>query len=312
MATRVADINIFQSAVLASQRSRVRLAELQDQVATGRRLGSAADDPQSAARVVGLDATLDRIEQLDRNIQTARTQTDSTEAVLGQLTDVLIRVRELAISAQDIASPRFAQIQAEVELRFSEVLALANTQVGGRYLFGGFASDAAPVTQTGPLSTAGTVVAYNGDSGAVLAQIDESTRLQINVTGRELFFGSADADDVADAPSVNIFDTIQDLVNRLRDPATNGAPTDTLDDLDAAIDQVTQIQGRVGATTSRFDSTQRELGSIRIAAERERSILRDVDIVEAVTQLQSQEVQLQAALNVTARILQPSLLNFLG
>jgi flagellar hook-associated protein 3 FlgL len=311
MATRVADINVFQSAVLATQTSRARLALLQEQVATGRRLSSIGDDPQSAARIVGLDTTLDRLGQLERNIELARTQADATEAAIGQLTDVLIRVRELAVSAQDLASPRFPQIQAEVEQRFSEALAIANTQVGGRYVFAGFATDTAPVTQTGPLSGPVSAVAYNGDSGAIQTQVDESSRVQINVTARELFFGSTDGDDTAEAPFVNIFDTIQDLVNRLRDPATNGRPTDTLGAIDQAIEQTTQIQGRLGATSSRLDTTRTQLGAIRVAAERERSFLRDVDIVEAITQLQSQESQLQAALGITARILQPSLLDFL-
>ena len=312
MPQRISDANVFANAVLSTRGTRVRLAEIQQQITTGRRLNSIADDPQSAARIVNVDGTLDRLQQLERNIDLARTQTDSTEAAISQLTDVLIRIRELAVSAQDITSPRFPQIQAEVELRFSEVLAISNTQVGGRYLFSGFASDTPPVTQVAPLSGPGTAVAYNGDSGAIQTQVDESSRLQINVTARELFFGSVDGDDTADPPRVNIFDTIQDLVNRLRDPATNGAPTDTLDAIDAALDQATQIQGRVGAIASRLDSTREQLSAIRVAAERERSLIQDVDIVEAITTLQSQETALQAALGVTARIIQPSLLNFLA
>jgi flagellar hook-associated protein 3 FlgL len=155
-------------------------------------------------------------------------------------------------------------------------------------------------------------VSYAGDSGAIFAQIDSGAQIQVNVTARELFLGSTDGDDTADGTGVNIFTLVQDLRNRLADPIANGEPADTLGDIDRALDQVSQIRGRIGARSNRIESTADQLGALRIAVDRERSSIEDVDLVQAITDLQSREATLQAALSVTGRILQPSLLSFLG
>jgi flagellar hook-associated protein 3 FlgL len=156
------------------------------------------------------------------------------------------------------------------------------------------------------------IVAYGGDSGQILVQSDESSRVQVNVTARELFFGSTDNDDIADGPNVNIFSVVQDLINRLDDPATNGQPVETLDELDAALDQVNRIVGRLGARSNRLETDASKIDSLRVVVERERSLLEDADLIEVITELQSRESTFQATLSVTARIIQPTLLDFLG
>jgi len=311
MADRIADSNIFSNAIRGSRINRSALNTLQNQIITGKRLNSLADDPRGSARVLGLKTTLDRLDQFERNIGLARATLETTEVTLRQVTNTLVRIRELAVSA-DVEDGQFPLIAEEIQQRFGELLATSNTRVGGRFIFGGFVTDSAPVSQTGVLTDPTSIVSYNGDSGQILVQADESSQVQINVTARELFFGSTDNDDLPDGARVNIFDTVQDLYNRLIDPATNGRPTDVLNDLDAAINQVNQVLGSSGARSNRLDSTIDQIQSLRVVVEQERSFIEDADLVEVITDLQSRETTLQATLSVTGRIIQPSLLNFLG
>ncbi len=311
MTERVADSTIFSNAVRGSRINRSALNLLQNQIITGKKINSVADDPRGAARVLNLETTLEQIDQFERNIGLARATVDSTESALGDLNNILIRIRELAVSA-DLEDGEFPLIAEEISERFSELLAIANTRVGGRYIFGGFITDSAPVTQTGALTDPAPIVAYSGDSGRILVQADESSQVQINVTARELFFGSTDTDDTADGTRVNIFNVVQDLYNRLQDPVTNGRPVEVLDQLDAALTQVNQTLGASGARSNRLESTVAQLQSLRVVVERERSFIEDADLVEVITELQSRETTLQATLSVAGRIIQPSLLNFLG
>jgi flagellar hook-associated protein 3 FlgL len=311
MAFRISDNNIFQNSIRSIRDNRVDLARLQEQITSGKRLASVSEDPGGASRIFALHENLDRIAQFQKNIEGARAQLDSTETALASVTNVLIRVRELAVSA-DVERGEFDQIQAEVENSFQELLGLANRKVGDRFLFGGFVTDTAPISQTGAFTDPAPIVSYAGDSGAILAQIDSGAQLQLNVTARELFLGSTDADDLADGTSVNIFSLVQDLRNRLADPTTNGEPADTLGDIDRALSQVSQIRGRIGARANRIESTADQLGALRISVDRERTSIEEVDLVQAITDLQSREATLQAALSVTGRVLQPSLLSFLG
>ena len=309
--TRISDANIFDSAQRTARLNRFELSRVQNQVATGKRLESSADDPGAAARIVGLRSALERVDQFDRNIDAGLTQLETAEGSLEDLTDVLIRIRELTVSA-DIEDGQFDLIREEVQQRFDQLVAIANTRLADRFLFGGFETETAPITQTGVFTDPAPIVAYNGDSGALFLQVDEGSQVQVNVTARELFLGSADGDDIADTGQVNIFDVVQDLINRLDDPATNGRPADSLADLDTAIDQVNEIRGRFGARANRLETGQAALESLRVVVEQQRSLVEDADLVEVITELQSREAAFQAALGVTARIIQPSLLDFLG
>ena len=311
MGFRVSDASIFQNAVRSTRQNRFALNQIQNQIATGKRINSLADDPLGASRSLGLSTTLDRIDQFQRNINGARAALQTSESAIAQVSDLLIRLRELAVSA-DTEVAEFDKIQAEAEQRFGELLSIANTRVGDVYLFGGFVTDTAPVTQTGVFTDPAPIVAYNGDSGARLVQIDESSQIQVNVTARELFFGSTDNDDVADGANVNVFSVIQDFINRLADPATNGAPVGVLDDLDSALQQTLRARGLLGARDNRVESTATQLDGLRVTIEKERSVLEDIDLVETITELQSKEATFQASLGITARIIQPTLLNFLG
>jgi flagellar hook-associated protein 3 FlgL len=314
MAFRISDGTLFDNAVRHTQRNRFELSRIQNQLGTGKRVNSAGDDPVAASQILGLRRTLGRIEQFDRNIEAARTVLEPTETALASLTDALTRLRELAVSA-DTEVAEFDKIRVEVEQLFDTVVAQANTSVNGRALFGGFVTDALPFTKTGDFSDGADApppsTSYVGDNGVLQMQIGESTTIAANLSGREVFLGSTDGDDTPDPPNVDIFDTIRELRNRLRDPSANGPPAGVLDDLDAALDQVLRARGTVGATLNRLDMTQDQLRSLEVTLEAQRSSLEDLDIVAAISELQSRENAFQASLAVTARVIQPSLLNFL-
>jgi len=310
MGTRISDVNVFLRAVRSTRLNRSLLLDTQNQVSTGKRFTSVADDPGAVARVIDLKSTRTRIDQFGRSIDSSRAYLENTEAALATLSNSLIRLRELTVSA-DIEDADFDKIQPEVEQIFAQIVSLANTRVGNRFIFGGFATDSPPVTQTGVFTDPAPIVAYNGDSGQIFSQIDEGQQIQTNETARRVFFGSSDADDVADGTEVNLFDTVQELRNRLADPATNGRPVEMLDELDAALHQVVQARGRLGARLARLETTHDQLQALDLSIQTERSSLEDVDLIEAIAELQSREATLQASIGVTARIIQPTLLNFL-
>ncbi len=313
MAFRISDSNLFDASVRNIQRNHARLVELQTQVSTGKRINSLADDPASASQVFDLRRGLARIEMFGRSIDAARAKLDQNEAALAQLGGVLIRLRELAVSA-DVETAEFDQIQSEVEELFGEVVALANSRSGGEFLFAGFESDAAPFSVVGAFVAGGAspTVTYNGDSGVVLAQIGESSTTQVNVPGSALFRGDSNGDGTfPDAPRVDLFTVITNFRDRLQAQDSAGMLL-TIGELDAAIDQVLVTRGAIGARSNRLDIAESQLSSLEVALKVERASLEEVDVIEAASELRSQEAVFQAALAVTARVLQPTLLDFLS
>ncbi len=250
-----------------------------------------------------------------------RARLEPTESVLASVSDVLTRLRELAVSA-DIEEPQFDLIKPEVEQLYDELLQLANTRTTHGFLFGGFTTDSSPFTKVGNFVdgvvdevTPDPNVVYSGDSGVVRVQIGEATTIDVSVPGAAIFEGDFAAPAGTDPGRVNLFDLVREFRNRLEDP-TNPAfavpgVAEVIDDFDLALNQVLQLRGRIGANLNRLDITDSQLQSLEIIHEAERSSLEDIDLIAASTELAQQENIYQASLAVTARVLQPSLLDFL-
>lgn len=318
MSFRTSDATMFSIAVRNARLNRFSLSQIQAQIGSGKRLLSVADDPTAAKRILELRDAASSVAQFQRNIDSARSRLEPVETALSSLNDILTRLRELAVSA-DTEEDQFDLIKPEVEQLFAEVLRIANSRVGDRYLFAGFDTDTAPFTQVGAF-VEGVIdmsvppqpyAQYNGDNGALAIQVGEATTVTANATGRQVFFGSYDGDDTPDAGNVDIFDVIRDLRNRLEDPTVAGNPADLTANLDTALDQVLRVRGTVGANLNRLEITSAQLANLEISLETRRSAVEDLDFVEAASDLANLENTFQASLAVNARVLQPTLLNFL-
>jgi len=316
MVSRISDATIFLNAVRYNQLNRTRLSQLQDQVGSGRRLNSLADDPSDAARVLGLRRDKARLDQFSRGIDSARARLEPTESQLSDLSDLLSRLRELAVASKNPATnDEHDKIQAEVEQRFDELFQIANARSGDGYLFSGYRTDQPAFTRGGDFTPGvadpvNPTATYNGDPNVVQIQIGEASSIDASVPGSAVFAGDFDGNGATDAGRVNVFDVVREFRNRLQDPST-GDPADMTGDLDTAIRQVLEVRGKIGATLNRLDTTGQQITNLGLSLEKERSGLEDIDVAEAATRLASYENTYQASLAVSARVMQPSLLDFL-
>jgi len=176
--------NVYQLQWLASiQRQQAELAAIQDQVSSGKRISTAADDPAGAAQGLLLQQGLDRLENFATNAETARRRLALEEGSLSQTTDALNRVRELAIQAASgtqTAESRSA-IAAEAQELLTGLLNTANAQDGeGRYLFAG------NLVQSRPFILAGSVQ-YAGDSGVRAQRVADARTVQEGDPGSAVF-----------------------------------------------------------------------------------------------------------------------------
>ncbi|MGB5352629.1 MAG: flagellar hook-associated protein FlgL [Woeseia sp.] len=182
---RVSTHSSFQRGLSMMQQLQTALDRTQQQISSGRRLLSPSDDPIAAARTVEMRESLARMEQFDRNGEIARNRLSYEESTLVSVNNVLQRVRELALQANnDTQSPDTrAQIAGEMRDRIDELVALANQRDGtGRYLFSGN-RDA-----TTPVSAANGAFSYNGDQGQRLIQIGEDRQIADGDSGAAVFF----------------------------------------------------------------------------------------------------------------------------
>ncbi|RME72941.1 MAG: flagellar hook-associated protein 3 [Planctomycetota bacterium] len=145
MTFRVGSGTAYRQVQIDVARAARSLAHVQRQLSTGRRVTRPADDPYATARLVGVRAALERLDAFAATGAELDARLGVSEDKLRYVSDRLIRARELAVAGANATyapEDRIADAR-EVDGILEELVAAANAQLDGRYLFGG-ADDAAP------------------------------------------------------------------------------------------------------------------------------------------------------------------------
>jgi len=160
---RISTAQIYERGVAGIADQQSTLSRTQQQIASGKRIQTPADDPVGAAQALALTQAKDRVAQFGANIDGAKDALALNDSVLSQVGDVLQSLHTLVIQAGNNAlnDTDRASLAADAAGRLQELLGLANSQDGnGNYLFSGFSSNTQPFV-TAPSGS----IAYNGDQG---------------------------------------------------------------------------------------------------------------------------------------------------
>ncbi len=300
---RIGSLQAFHQGVNAILDKQADVLKTQQQLSTGRRFASPADDPTAAARVLGLDESVALTQQYQRNIEHARARLELEDRVLGGATDVLQRARELTVQALNgttSASDRQA-IAKEVRQLRDQLLALGNTQdAEGEYIFAGSR------VHTRPFAAAtGGGYSYSGDQTERRLQISRSRQVAVDDSGFALFMK-------VKAPSgsgyQDAFTTLDQLASDLASGSVSG---DSLTAIDNAMGNVLRVRARTGARLNVLDREGSLNESLLVGLKGTRSRLEDVDVVQAATRLNRQMLVLQAAQQAFVKTEGLSLFNFI-
>lgn len=160
---------------------------LQQQVSSGRRVQTAADDPVAASQILNISDRASAMEQFNRNANLADLRLSDQEAALATATNTLQRVRELMLSGQNgslTASDR-RYLNSEIRQRLEELIGVANSRnANGEYIFAGTQVDTRPFAT----ETSGAVT-YAGDQNVRQLRISESRTVAEGFSGFEVFQG---------------------------------------------------------------------------------------------------------------------------
>lgn len=181
---RVSSSQVHDQSVASINRLSAATTETQQQIASGRRVLSAADDAAAAGRITRLDAELAQRDRYVENAGRAEELLVQEETILDQVADSLIRVRELTLQAGNGAlSPADRTfLGTELAARSDELVALLNSRsADGNYLFSGLKDNGPPFT----FDASG--LQYSGDSGQREIAIGDGRRIAISDSGARVF-----------------------------------------------------------------------------------------------------------------------------
>lgn len=282
---RVSSSTIFESGLNAIQNQTASLLKTQQQIATGRRILTPADDPIAAGRALELmQAAAVNKQHTQTNTIAAKNTLQLEEATLSNVTQVLQNFRELAVRSGNptLSNSDRQALAAEAQARYQELLGLSNTTDGsGQYLFSGYQGNTLPFTQT-----SGAAV-YAGDQGVRQIQIGASRQLPVSHHGAEVFQPGT-----TDDP----FLTISNFVTALQSGTFSTSDLNAaLGGTDNAMARVLRVRADIGARLNEIDAAIATGGSFDIEYQQTLSDLQDLDYAEAITRLDRQRTTLEAA-----------------
>jgi len=274
-----------------------RMDQLQNQMASGHRISRPSDDPVGIENALRIKSSISAVEQWKNNASEGLAYMNTVDSTLGDLTAMLQRVRELAIQGANdsLSADDKAKVAEEVTQIAEQIKMLANTKIGSKYIFGGTAN-VEPYFKTGDI--------WVGSNDVVEFEVGNNLSLPISVNGRTLFGVQADG-------SVGMFATLKKLNDALKNPAGAADIQAAIGELDAHIDMVLNKRAELGARVNRMNSLYEQLDSTSLNLQQALSDIMDADMAQTITEFKNQENVYRAALAVGAKIIQPSLVDFM-
>lgn len=297
-----------------------RMYDLRQQSATGKKLNKPSDDPGAMRPVLSYQVKSESTQRYLNHVKTAGGEMELLDTELGHVENLLTKARETGIAALNgAATEADRQTYADkISQLHDEMLQTANRQTNGQYVFAGYKERTVPFTENGgylpadydPGDSSTWPVTYQGDENAKTVAIAPGKRIQVGLTGSRLFLGDADNDQEVDPGGSNIFATLKNFENAIRNN-DQGAMNDGLEGLKEGMDQVIRLRGQMGNNAWRIDKAAERLEETAIEFQEIISRYEDADVLQVFSELVQQETAFEAALNVTTRISKLSILDFM-
>ena len=294
------------------QRSKERLAILQDQIGSDKRITRLSDDPTAAALIMDFQSSIARNKMYIKQGETAKSFLKGTEAAINSAIIQMDRLLELGQQGlSEVLGPRGREaIAAEVDVVRTVILDLSNTQEQGKYIFAGtatrtlpFAFTAGPHIWNDPLGNP-NAVDYDGNLGAIDVNISPNSSITTNLTGSYVFQGNGGADE-------DIFIA----VTMLRD----GLQADDTDMIRQAYENLRAIKDRfnvcltqVGSRQVQLDNSGMNLGDMNEMLQSIQNTYEAPDYPWVIHQFAAEQTAQEYAYAVLSRMGRNSLFDYLG
>lgn len=190
------------------------LETLRNQAATGKKLLRPSDDPAAIRPVLSARTQIRATDRFISSLSTAADRLANQDSYLDQAENLLVSAKETAINAINGAMSQadLDTLADQIGYLKTQMLSVANAQVGGQYIFAGFQEDTAPFIEDGD------TVIYQGDSNIKKLESSPGEYVQTNLEGAKLFMGMSDTDGdgVLEQTGMNVFEVLTSLERAIR------------------------------------------------------------------------------------------------
>jgi flagellar hook-associated protein 3 FlgL len=290
---RITHQMVSQQFIQGLQRNNAKMETIHAQISSGKKFEKISDQPGAALQGLTYRSSLSQVEQYQKNAQDGIDWSTAMDGALGNVTDVLHRVRELTVEASNdsLNANDRKNIAVEVRSLIQQVGNIANTAYASGYLFSGTDLNTQPyqngvlqqTNENGKEWTIGQGISVNG-------KVHAASVFGFSVEGK------------------NLFDTLGVLADTLE---SGENPGKLLGSLDKQMDNLITQRTVVGSNQNLLELAANKLDQAQFLNQKMLSHSEDTDISKAFTELTLQETALKASLSAGGKIMQLSLADFL-
>jgi flagellar hook-associated protein 3 FlgL len=292
---RITERSIHNRVLANLQRNLARGDKIQDQLSTGKQLNRPSDSPTGTVSSMQLRAESRANEQYVRNADDGFGWLDTLESTLSRASTLINRARDLTLQGlTGASSPQANQALAtEIDQIRESMIGYANTSYLDRPIFGGTRAGSVAYDDTG---------AYVGDDGRVMRSVaaGENGKVRVDINGPDAF----------GPEGASVFDALTSIRDHLRAGDSAGLKTD-LDALDQAAVSVKTAISEIGSRYNRIAHMRDSAQDRMLSVTSQLSEIEDIDLPKTIMEMQLQQTSYQAALAASAKVIQPSLIDFL-
>ncbi len=283
-----------------------QLNKLNEQTTSGKAVSRPSDNPILVGKIMSLDNNILQNVQYNSNIKDTLGWVHTQDAALKDASDALKRVRDLVIYGANgsLAEEDRLAIREEVVNQIDHLEDILNTNFDGRYIFAGQRTTEKPF-KVGDDLIINYEVGDNNDKN-ISREIATGVTVDLITDGNKLI-------NIEGANNNNLGSLLKDIVDDLETGGTdsiNKLANEHLSDMDKHLDNILKVRTHIGAIDNRLQAAEDRNEAENLNLKEVLSEKADVDVVEKYMESVILSTVYQASLSAGAKILQPSLLDF--
>ncbi len=328
---RITNTMINNNLLYAVNNNLGRMSENMKHLNTGKMVNRPSDNPIATAKILKYNTDISELVQYEKNVKDAVSNLEITETSIGEIGEVIQRTRELSVQAANgtLSSEDLQKIGYEVAQLTEHMVTAGNFNFAGKYIFSGFNTDEPLLNKDGTYNP-NLELANKTDADVERLELLVGTRENIaysthglQVLGEEKEFDIIKFDNngkaMKDASGNFIKETkkFPALIGQMTEFAAalkagdDSGADEFLGKIDERFDKLLAERADIGARINRLDLINHRISDDNMSFTGLLSKAQDTDMAKEIMLFKNAENVYRASLSTGAKIIQPTLVDFL-
>ena len=322
---RITNASMVRSHLYDTQNNLTNMSKINQQISTGKVINTVSDDPHKAIKIMNINNEIKYTEKYNYNIDETVGWMNTTDGALDNVGNLLGEIKEtiLKVGNGTYSQNEMKSLNEDMNEKIKQLADTLNSTHGGKCLFGGSSVDDAPITVIE--NPDGTVkLEFSKDKNGqtipntddLKADISSGINIDYNISVGEIL-------NIKDGNgnTVNLLDEINNLSTLMNDIANGDEQTaakaketllnDTKGKIDTLFDHVVNERTSLGVRVSTAEKIKELNDEDILNIQDVLSKTQDTDVVEKFIELKSAEMIYQASIQVGAKLIQPTILDYI-